>query len=365
MNFFHRLGNGFRRHWPWLRWVLAIAVLAFLFHQHRAGVQRLEWSRIHWGLLGLGVLCCFSALVLTYLRWYLLVWAQDLPFRVQDALRLGFIGYLFNYVAPGAVGGDLIKASMIAREQTERRLVAVATVFLDRVVGLVGLLVLGAVMMLFPSPVLEKPQFQYVIGVFQIGAVVSLLGMGVVLLPGISDLSVVKRLVALPKIGPLFAEVFNSIRLYQSRWRVLVLSLVMSLISHAGLILSIYFCALALHGHAGIPSLLTHLQIVPPAELVGVIVPLPGGTGALEEAVAHFYAVAGASFDRGFLTAIAYRLLTIAIAIVGAVWYLFTRREIDAALHEMVPDPNPEEPAPHSTDEFEQVQQVAASSSEF
>jgi glycosyltransferase 2 family protein len=333
----HRLSNGFRQHWTWLRWVLAILVLAFLFHQHREGVQRLEWSRIHWGRLGLALLCCFSALILTYLRWYLLVWAQDLPFRVQDALRLGFIGYLFNYVAPGAVGGDLIKASMIAREQSERRLVAVATVFLDRVVGLIGLLVLGSVMMLFPSPILNQPEFQYVIGVFQIGSVLSLLGMGIVLLPGITQFSLLRRLVGLPKVGPLFGEFINSIRLYQSRWRVLVLSLLMSFVSHAGLILSIYFCAIALHGNEGVPSLLGHFQIIPPAELVGVVVPLPGGTGALEEAVAHFYVLAEGSFDHGFLTAIAYRLLTIAIAIVGAVWYLFARREIDAALHESVP----------------------------
>jgi hypothetical protein len=76
------------------------------------------------------------------------------------------------------------------------------------------------------------------------------------------------------------------------------------------------------------------MQIIPPAELVGVLVPLPGGTGALEEAVAHFYELSGGMFDHGFLTAIAYRLLTIAIAIMGAVWYLFARREIDAVLHE-------------------------------
>jgi uncharacterized protein (TIRG00374 family) len=164
--------------------------------------------------------------------------------------------------------------------------------------------------------------------------VVSLLGMAVVLLPGISSLPLFKKLAGLPKIGAIFAELFNSIRLYQSRWRVLVLSLLMSLVSHAGLILSIYFCALALYGHEGVPSLLAHMQIIPPAELVGVLVPLPGGTGALEEAVAHFYELAGGMFDHGFLTAIAYRLLTIAIAIMGAVWYLFARREIDAVLHE-------------------------------
>jgi uncharacterized protein (TIRG00374 family) len=115
---------------------------------------------------------------------------------------------------------------------------------------------------------------------------------------------------------------------------VLVLSLLMSLVSHSGLILSIYFCAIALHGAAGVPSVLVHFQIVPPAELVGVLVPLPGGTGALEGAMAHFYALAGSSTDAGFLTAVAYRLVTIAVAVVGAVWYFAVRREIDAVMEE-------------------------------
>jgi uncharacterized protein (TIRG00374 family) len=300
-------------------------------------------------MLALGMVFCIAALLLTYVRWYLLVWAQDLPFRVQDALRLGFIGYLFNYVAPGAVGGDLIKAAMIAREQTERRLVAVATVFLDRVVGLVGLLVLGALLTFWPTPLLLQGEFQYIVGVFRVGCIVSLVGMFVVLLPGLSELSLLKKLVGLPKVGPLFAELINSLRLYQSRWRVLVLSLLMSLVSHSGLILSIYFCAVALHGAADVPSLLVHFQIVPPAELVGVLVPLPGGTGALEEAIAHFYALAGGVSAQGFLAAVAYRVVTIAVAVVGAVWYFVARREIEAVMEETQSAPPVDEALPTPT----------------
>lgn len=334
MGFLQQLAQWFRRQWPWLRWVLALAVLGFLFHQYRADLEQLEWSRIHWGMLGLGMLFCFAALVLTYIRWYLLVWAQDLPFRVQDALRLGFIGYLFNYVAPGAVGGDLIKASMIAREQSERRFIAVATVFLDRIVGLVGLLLLGTLATFWPTPLLETSEFQYIVGVFQLGSVVSLVGMLIVLAPGLSNLSILKTLVGLPKVGRLFGELINALRLYQSHWRVLVVSVLISLVTHAGMILSIYFCSVALHGAEGIPSLLIHFQIVPPAELVGVLVPLPGGTGALEGAVSHFYALGGGSSNQGFLAAVAYRLVTIVLAVVGAVWYFLGRREIEAAMDE-------------------------------
>ena len=63
-----------------------------------------------------------------------------LPFRIRDAFRLSFLSYLLNFVSVGSVGGDLFKAFFIAREQPGRRTEAVATVVVDRIVGLYGLL---------------------------------------------------------------------------------------------------------------------------------------------------------------------------------------------------------------------------------
>ena len=76
-----------------------------------------------------------AAMVLTLLRWYVLVRALDLPFRMRDALRLGMVGFFFNTFMPGSVGGDIIKAAALAVGQS-RRTVAVATVIMDRVIAL-------------------------------------------------------------------------------------------------------------------------------------------------------------------------------------------------------------------------------------
>ena len=52
-------------------------------------------------------------MLLTFIRWYYLVRALDLPFTLREALRLGFLGYLFNLMPMGIVGGDLLKAVML------------------------------------------------------------------------------------------------------------------------------------------------------------------------------------------------------------------------------------------------------------
>jgi glycosyltransferase 2 family protein len=99
--------------------------------------------------------------------------------------------------------------------------------------------------------------------------------------------------------------------------------------------------------------------------LAGVLVPLPGGIGALEGAVGYFYKLADSNPDHGFLTAIAYRLMTIVIAVVGAIWYLFNRREIDEVLHELEPAEEAEEPGGNPpADAFEEVKQTAVDASD-
>ncbi len=80
-----------------------------------------------------------------FFRWYLLVRALDLPFTIGAAYRLGLVGSFWNTFAPGSVGGDLVKAYYIARGQPGRRAAAVATVIVDRLVGLFGLLWYSAV----------------------------------------------------------------------------------------------------------------------------------------------------------------------------------------------------------------------------
>ena len=75
----------------------------------------------------------------------MLVRAQDLPFTLPNAMRLGLVAFFFNAFLPGSIGGDIVKAAFLAKEQS-RRTVAVATVIIDRAVGLWGLFWLVALL---------------------------------------------------------------------------------------------------------------------------------------------------------------------------------------------------------------------------
>ena len=96
-----------------------------------------------WSLFAAAWALAMTAVSITLTRWFLLVRAIGLPFRLKDAFRLGFLGYLLNFISVGNVGGDLFKAVFIAREQHGRRTEAVATVIIDRMVGMYSLLLVA------------------------------------------------------------------------------------------------------------------------------------------------------------------------------------------------------------------------------
>ncbi|MHB8897602.1 MAG: lysylphosphatidylglycerol synthase transmembrane domain-containing protein, partial [Thermoguttaceae bacterium] len=126
---------------------LPTAILVYLFWDasENNAFEELRRQSKNWPLLGLALASCTTAVVLTMVRWCFLVRALDVPFTLRDALRFGFLGYLFNLAPMGIVGGDLLKAYMLARHHPRQKTAAVASVFVDRVIGLYTLFVVASV----------------------------------------------------------------------------------------------------------------------------------------------------------------------------------------------------------------------------
>jgi len=323
--------TGLRLLLTWMKWPVALLLIGWLSYQNRDQFERIlsGEQQIHWTCLLSAFVLCGSSIILTFFRWYLLVVALEFPFSFRDALRLGFLGYLFNYVAPGAVGGDAIKAVMLASEQTSRRAVAVATILLDRILGLQALLMVGAGAVLFLTGEIQyREKIELILWG---GSAVGLIGLAVMLSPAAYSKPVM-ALTRIPKIGSIFADLLDGVAHYQSRRGVVALTVLISVVGHFGVISSFYLCALAVSSVDALPDYATHLFLIPVAEIIGVIVPLPGGVGALEGAVQKSYQLAGANPQVGFLAAGAYRATTIVIAICGAGFYVMQKKRIASLL---------------------------------
>jgi uncharacterized protein (TIRG00374 family) len=75
-------------------------------------------------------------------RWSLLLRVQSIRIGFWPAVRLHFLGLFYNNCLPGSIGGDLPRAWYVTRH-TDKRLEAALSVFVDRVIGLTGMLIMA------------------------------------------------------------------------------------------------------------------------------------------------------------------------------------------------------------------------------
>jgi uncharacterized protein (TIRG00374 family) len=113
----------------------------------RPGMRTL-FRRLDRGLLALAFAAFGPPLFLMAIRWRLLLRASGVDIPLFILLRLHYMAFFFNTFMPGGAGGDIIKAVYVTRHSAQKT-EAATMVLIDRVVGLVGLLLMaGAVVLL-------------------------------------------------------------------------------------------------------------------------------------------------------------------------------------------------------------------------
>ena len=116
-----------------LKWLLAIGLMVGLLWMSRKTLADMKDRKILWGIFAAALVVRFLSMIATFSRWRFLVRGIGLPFSIRDAFRLGMLGEACNLMGPGTVGGDLIKAALLAKDHPQRIASIMATVFLDRV----------------------------------------------------------------------------------------------------------------------------------------------------------------------------------------------------------------------------------------
>ncbi len=320
-----------------LKYLLAFGLLGWVVHSNWApqkgtGLKDV-WEKhviqgqpIHLQFLLLGAVIYTVSVLLTLMRWYLLVRAQDLPFTKANALRLGMIGVFYNTFLPGAVGGDVIRAAYLAREQKNRRTVAVATVLMDRAIALWGLIwfvaLLGGgfwVAGMLVGPGEDPAKFIVKMAGVIVGVTLTIwIGLG--FLPSRRAEIFARRLSHIPKVGLALAELWRAVWMYRLRPKSIALTLVLSWVGHVGFVTSFYCFARTLwDGSNAIPTLTEHFLIVPIGLVIQAMPLFPGGVGIGEAGFGGLYALfAGDSAKpNGVLGSLVQRVICWVIGLAG------------------------------------------------
>jgi uncharacterized protein (TIRG00374 family) len=281
--------------------------------------------------LMLAATICTASVLLTFVRWFILVRAQGLPFSLSNALRLGLVGFFFNTFLPGSVGGDIIKAAGIAREQS-RRTVAVATVLIDRAVGLWGLAWVVALLGGFfwaagLLPTDANGFLQTIVFLsWGIGAVTLLGWILLGFLPAWRAQRFAGRLERIPKIGRAAAEFWRAVWIYRLQGKSVGLALLLAIIGHVGFVLVFFFAASTLAADpSDIPSVLTHYLIIPIGMAAQAFFFTPGGVGGGEAAFGWLYHEVGFPTVLGVSGSFVQRVIMWSLGFIGYLVYLRMR----------------------------------------
>jgi uncharacterized protein (TIRG00374 family) len=95
------------------------------------------------GGLAAGFACFLPVLLIVSWRWRMLLGVHGVHLRFWRIFELNMIGQFFSAFLVGTTGGDVFKIFYVARAVPQRKAAVAFTVIVDRVIGMIALLLFG------------------------------------------------------------------------------------------------------------------------------------------------------------------------------------------------------------------------------
>ncbi len=307
---------------------LAIGVVGLIILQ-RLGLIDLQvlLGAVHQpGRLAVAFLFLLATVPLAALRWSILLHALKFRATFGWSLQVTFVSLFFHTFLPGAYGGDLVRLAIAYRAAGSGINRLAFSILVDRISGLVALLVLGLAV-LPVIPMVYAGRFGWIVAAVLAG------GLAAVSIALLAGDKLVRLLSQLPKpVGPklalVFDELLGALKAYASKPAAVGYSVVLSLVQYVFVLGALMVLGDAM-GFEGLSA--AGYVIAGTWSLVANALPItPGGLGIGEATfgkIAMELATPPASL--GFASIfLAMRVLSIAISVVGVLPFSLRRQEI-------------------------------------
>lgn len=300
-----------------LKFAVLAGAVTWIIYQSAGDWQSFQDQKKHWGLLAVAFLSVLVAHLVSYWRWRKLVEALGVSMSYFQSMRLGFLGTLFNQVSVGSVGGDLFKAIEATRNAHGKRTEIVGSILVDRAFGLLGLLMVASAGLLSASTL--SPRLNAIKWVCLGLSIAGLIGLTVVCMFG--RRIPIEWLHRIPKVGETFYRLANVGMVFYHRPYLIGQMLTSSMGVHTFFTLGCAIVSAALFVQR--PSLVEHFSTIPPAMAAATLPITPGGVGVQEMAIAALFAELPDVPETysAVIMATTFRVLLIAVCLIGAVFY--------------------------------------------
>jgi uncharacterized protein (TIRG00374 family) len=264
------------------------------------------------GVLALWAILVFAPVVaLQCGRLVVMLAIQGVRISLWTSTKLSFVGNFFNFALPGTTGGDLIKAYYLTR-YTRLKTEAVTTVFLDRAIGLFGLVLLAGTSILLTR---NPQQFHDLIRALVIICAVLALGSLVVFSRRVREALRLPVLAARLPMGEQILRVGRATVAMRHHKLLVLLSLAMTVALQAIVMIGAVIMKDALHMEGGASYYFIYVSI---GFLIAAIpIAPPQAFGVMEFCYVQFFTQGGLRNDPSQAVALA-----LAMRLIQLVWAL-------------------------------------------
>ncbi len=219
-----------------LKMVISLVLLAFILYISGIEETLEKLSNANLIYLPIGVLVYVVSQVISSYRWQFLAKALGFNLPLKDYLDFYMLGMYFSLFLPGSIGGDVGRIYYLARRTGRKKREALLTLLAERGVGMIGILILTGIISLTPyaEPV-------------PLAVRLFLLGLSAVMIIGF----ILLQVLPMKKISAKFPD--NSLiqllvqsEVYWKDWRILAISIGLSLPVHGAMVLIHWLIAIGL-----------------------------------------------------------------------------------------------------------------------
>lgn len=233
-----------RRVWlSLLQLALAGGLIAILFLKMENRADMLDALRAigrRWPLGVAATLCFLGCLIAACMRWQRILAATGMTLSFARTLRLTLIGQFFNAFLFGALGGDTVKAFGVARVFPHNQTAAAASVFIDRMIGMLALFAIAAAAVLLRLDFfLRYPETRAVAVALAVCMVALALVLVMVFRRNLFEQSAwFRKLEDSTRLGGMLSRLYRAFHTCLTHRGLLTITLLLSVINHLFLILA-------------------------------------------------------------------------------------------------------------------------------
>lgn len=297
-------------------------------------------QRVNLGQAALAILLFLPVPILQSIRLVWMLAIQDIRVSTWMSAKLSLAGNFFDFALPGTTGGDVFKAYYLTRH-TPKRTEAVTTVFLDRAIGLLGMVLLAAIVLVFSRDQRFGSLARLILLILMLLAM-----LGALIFSGrIRRLLRLRTLAEQLPFGPHLLRIGGAVVAMRQHPLLLIASVLSTLVLQLFVMISAYQMSLALGMTATFGQCLVYVAI---GQLMAAIpISPPQAFGVMEWAFIQFFTRQGLATSAQAVTfALAIRLIKLVWALPGVLVPLLgahypSAREVEE-LEESEPQPAPQ-----------------------